>query len=552
MLRAIRSLFWTCPFALTILAASCGDDASSTGGPPTPDDITFGEMGSLVAPSGKGSFRFGAASAATQIEDQNVATDWYLYTEPVADGGLGKGKAFVGDASDGYEMAIEDVALLKEMGLDSYRFSIEWARIEPVKDQIDEAALQHYSDLLDALVAAGIRPVVTVHHFSNPVWVADPRDPDCANGVSDTNLCGFGDPVGGPMILDEIRDHATLLAERFGDRVDEWGTVNEPVNYLLASYGVGAFPPGRRLLLSESNLLEKFVPVVRDYLKFHAVIYDAIKAADTIDADGDGSAADVGATLSVGAWVPARNNAVSEDPDDIAARDRLVYVYHYLFIDSIMNGTFDANLDGTPDEQLPEIKNTLDWLGLQYYFRAGVSAQNAIVPVLNLVPCGSGFDFGACVPPVGGDFTKCVPAMKYEFYEPGIYEELKDFSARYPSLPLVVTESGLATETGQRRAEHVVRELEQIAKARDEGVDVRGYYHWSLFDNFEWAEGFGPRFGLYRVDYDTYARVATEGATVLGDVAKARKLTGAQRREMGGTGPMTAEEGASFGTNCGQ
>ncbi len=539
-------------FLLALGLAACGDDSSTTGGAEPPEALQFGAPGSLASPSGKGTFRFGAASAATQIEDQNPATDWFVFTQPTADGGLGKGQAFVGDASKGYELAIDDIALLKEMGLDTYRLSIEWARIEPVRNQIDEAALQHYSDLLDALKAAGIRPIVTVHHFSNPVWVADPRDPDCMNGVSDTNLCGFGDPEGGPQILEEIAEHAALLAERFGDRVDDWGTVNEPVNYLVFSYGLGVFPPARTLLLSEENLLGKFVPIVREYIQFHAAIYDAIKTNDLVDADEDGSAADVGLSLSVAAWVPARNNAVSEDPADVAARDRLEYVYHYLFVDAIEQGKFDSDLDGVMDEELPEAKGTMDWLGVQYYFRAGVSAQNALLPVVDLVPCLAPLDFGACVPPVNDDFTKCIPSMDYEFYEPGIYEILKAYSARYPAVPLIVSESGIATETGKRRAEHVVRSLEQIAQARDEGVDVRGYLHWSLYDNFEWVSGFVPRFGLYTVDFSTFARTATEGATTLGDIAKGRSVTSAQRSELGGTGPMTEEPGFIHGKHCGQ
>jgi beta-glucosidase len=136
-----------------------------------------------------------------------------------------------------------------------------------------------------------------------------------------------------------------------------------------------------------------------------------------------------------------------------------------------------------------------------------------------------------------------VPVMGYEFYAPGLYTILKEMSARYPALPMVVTEAGIATEDGARRAENVVRVLEQIERARSEGVDVRGYYHWSLFDNFEWAEGFGPRFGLYRVDYSTYARTATEGATVLGEIAGGRALTTALRQAHGGDGPMTPEPG---------
>jgi beta-glucosidase len=544
---------------LLVAAAGCSDDAASgTSTEPPPPEITFGAPGPLSSPAGKGSFQFGAASAATQIEDQNPNTDWYVFTRPEAEGGLGKGKAFVGDASGGYGKAVEDVALLSELGLDSYRFSVEWARVEPQRDVVIQAELDHYGDVIDALRAAGIRPVITVHHFSNPLWVDDPidvaQDPTCPAGPTDENLCGFGHPTGGPLIVEEIREHAARLAQEYGDRVDDWGTVNEPVNYLLASYGIGSFPPGRSHILSltPEGILDGFMPVVRDYLKFHAAIYQAIKENDTVDADGDGIAAEVGLSLSVGSFVPARYNEVSADPADLGARDRVQYIYHYLFVDSVLNGTFDADLDGVAEEQLPEVKGTADWLGVQYYFRAGVTNEPALIPVLELTPCFASFDFGACVPPVNADFTKCVPDMKYEYYEPGIYEVLKDYAARYPSLPLLVSESGLATENGERRAEHVVRSLEQIAKARDEGVDVRGYYHWSLFDNFEWAEGFEPRFGLYHVDYATYARTPTAGATALGEIAKARKLTTATRQSRGGTGPMAEEPGYLPGIHCGQ
>jgi len=514
---------------------ACGGDEPTPGDPP-PAAIDFPASGSLSAPSGQGSFRFGAASAATQIEDQNESTDWWLWTAPESMGGLGNG-TFVGDATRGYSKALEDVDLLVEMGLDSYRFSIEWARIEPARDQIDEEALQHYSDLLDALIAAGITPNVTIHHFSNPVWVDDPRDPDCTTGPSDDNLCGFGHPEGGPMVIEEMRQHAQLLAERFGDRVDDWATVNEPVNYLLASHGVGVFPPGKNKLF---DLLDAFVPVVRDYISGHAAMYAAVKAADTVDADGDGEAASVGLTLSVGEWEPARFNALSDDPADVKARDDLVYVFHYLIPDALSSGKLDVDFDGQPDEDLPDWQGTMDWLGLQYYFRAGVTANNGLIPVLELTPCFSGFDFGACLPPI--DRTYCVPQMRYEYHAPGLYRVLTGFSDRYPGLPLVVSEAGIATNEGARRAENVVRNLEQIARAREEGVDVRGMYYWSLTDNFEWAEGFEPRFGLYHVDYEgDDARTPTEGATVLGAIAAARQLTSEQRSTHGGDGPMTPD-----------
>lgn len=538
---------------LAPLATACGDDAGSGGSGGeggAPAAIAFSPPGSLVSAEGKGSFRFGAATAATQIEDQNQTTDWWAFTSPVSEGGLGKGKAPVGDASNGFSLALEDIALLKELGVDSYRFSIEWARIEPERDVIDEEALAHYDAVIDALVAAGIRPMITLHHFSNPIWVADPRDNECVNGPSDTNLCGFGNSEGAPQIVQEFGEHAALLAERFGDRVDEWGTVNEPVNYLLAGYGIGSFPPGQSNILTEEKLLGEFIPIVQTYLELHAAAYTAVKMNDVIDADSDGSAADVGFTLSIADWVPARDNLVSEDPEDIAARDRIVYIYHHLFLDAARTGELDTDLDGEPDKTIPGVAGTVDWLGLQYYFRSGVTAKNPVLPVVALTPCFGTIDFGACLPPVGGDKTKCIPAMKYEFYEPAVFNLLSDFSSRYPDLPLLISESGLATEVGERRAEHVVRSLEQIALAREAGVDVRGYYHWSLYDNFEWAEGFEPRFGLFTVDYASYERTPTLGATVLGEVAKARELSIEQRTTYGGLGPMTEETGAVIGDRC--
>jgi len=513
------------------LACGCGESAE---GPPPPAPIEFSDIDSLSSSAGKGSFRFGAASAATQIEDKNIHTDWYVFTQPVADGGLGNGE-FVGDAVQGFTRALQDVDLVRELNLDSYRFSISWARIEPQRDMIDEEAIKHYSDLIDALLAAGIKPMVTLHHFSNPVWIDDPRDIACSNGPSDTNLCGLGHPQGAALVIEEMKQHAKLMAARFGDRVDDWGTLNEPVNYLLASQGLAVFPPGKQKLF---KLLDEFMPVMRDYLAAHAQMYAAIKEADTTDADKDGIAASVGMSLSVAEWVASSQNELSQDPLDLAARDNTEYTFHYLVPDALLSGMFDSDLDGVGDTEIPGLKGTVDWLGVQYYFRTGVTG-GGLIPVLEVTPCIGNFDLGACVLPLDRSF--CVPQMGYEFNPGGLLPILEKFSARYPKLPLLVSEAGIATEVGTRRAENIVRMLEQIAGAIDNGVDVRGYYYWSLTDNFEWAEGYEPRFGLYHVDYDSYARSPTEGADVLAAIAAARKLSSEQRARYGGNGPMTAE-----------
>jgi beta-glucosidase/6-phospho-beta-glucosidase/beta-galactosidase len=526
--------------ALLIALAACGSKT-------LPPAIDFGAMGPLVGDAGKHSFRFGAASAATQIEDMNTNTDWFVWTAPPGQGGMGKDH-FIADAVQGYSRDMADIQLVAQMHLDSYRFSIEWARVEPVKGQIDDAAIQHYRDELVALRAMGIRPVVTIHHFSNPIWVGDPRAIGCTGGPTSTNLCGLGS-AGGPQIIAAMAAHAGLLAQRLGDLVDEWGTVNEPMNYLFAGYGAGIFPPGKSSL---GSLKADFVPVVRDYIAAHAAMYKAIKQNDTIDADGDGIAAAVGLSMSVADWEPSRGNRSSNSPDDVAARDRLVYFLDYLFVDALVQGGFDSQLTGSIDETHPEWLGTIDWLGLQYYFRAGVTASPALFSEpISLTPCTGGLDLGACLQTA--ETTWCVPQMGYEFWSDGIRPILIAYAQRYPGLPLVVSEGGIATDVGERRAQNIVRSLESIARARDEnGVDVRGYYHWSLTDNFEWAQGFAPHFGLYSVDAATFARTATTGASVFGDIAAARAVSPDQRATYGGTGAMAVEPGYMRDPFCAQ
>ena len=198
---------------LSLLFAACGsssssDDAGLDAGngevdataPSLPDagpvvEVNWPAMGSPSASDGADSFRFGAASAATQLEDQNADVDWYAWTQPEPEG-LGRGTDPIGDAVRGYSLAVEDVALLTEMNLDSYRFSVEWARFEPRRDEVSTEAVEHYGRLLDALIAADIRPMITVHHFSNPLWVDDPRrvaeGDACEAGPTDDWLCGWG------------------------------------------------------------------------------------------------------------------------------------------------------------------------------------------------------------------------------------------------------------------------------------------------------------------------------------------------------------------------
>src|SRR5262249_10812850 len=151
----------------------------------------------------------------------------------------------------------------------------------------------------------------------------------------------------------------------------------------VAAYAAGSYPPGKIGIL---DIPTNFVPVLRNYLAAHAAMYQAIKRRDTIDADGDGVAASVGFTHSAQEWIAARDGKKSDDPEDVKARDRLLWFYQYLFVEALREGKFDGDFDGVWDEDHPGWKGTLDWLGVQYYFRAGVTGKVASIPVLNLTP----------------------------------------------------------------------------------------------------------------------------------------------------------------------
>ena len=308
--------------------------------------------------------------------------------------------------------------------------------------------------------------------------------------------------LGPQAIVEEIAELGALMAREYGDRVDEWVTLNEPINYLLSAYGIGSYPPGRGGVfdLLDEDAMRALLDTVERYAAAHVALYDAIKANDTVDADGDGVAANVGFVLSVVDWVPSRNGELSDDPRDVAAADNLRYVYHQVFTDAFVHGQWDGNLDRMIEEseQRPDWAGKIDFLGPQYYFRAGVTDSEGFnIPIINGFPCFAGLPVtDACVNVK--DPTKCIPTMQYEYAEDGLSIILEEFASLWPDLPMTVTEAGIATEVGRRRSENVVRTLEQIWKARQNGVDVRGYYHWSLMDNFEWDLGFAPKFGFVR------------------------------------------------------
>ncbi len=524
--------FWFAVAASTI-GLGCGGGSSSSDG-------------SIRIPKG---FVLGAATAAEQVEGGLTGNDWYQFTTLPAF--AGKTHEPAGAAANSYELYDTDHQLVQDMGLDAYRFSIEWSRVMPQKGVFDEHEIAHYHAVLDSVVAHGLTPYVTLHHFTNPVWVDDLRDPQCANGPSDANLCGWSNPE----VAKQLASFCGRMASEFGNQVDWWATFNEPNVYFLSGYTGGSFPPGDFAPLP-SDITGTFSKVFDQYLSAHAQCYDAIHANDTVDADGDGVAARVGLTIATTAYQPVDPT----NPKDVQAAQNSG-APDYSFVNGIVAGGLDRDLDGTIDEDRPAYRNKLDWLGLQYY------RETKVLPFLgkypfNSVPCED--EIATFVGPLGPlvlDLLGCPRAPYPDFPIPNysgpgpyhwgglhapeaLYDVAQLWASRFPSTPLVITENGYGVREqdyaigGSLRAQSLVRHLVQVRRIVDSGIDLRGYFHWSLLDNFEWAQGYSIRFGLYTLDHDTFARTPTEAAGVLSEIAHTRRISPELLAKYGGTGAL--------------
>ncbi len=457
-------------------------------------------------------FQWGAATAAHQIEGGNANNNWYQFE--TLDRYEGATVEASGDAARSYELYEADLGIAAGMGLGHFRLSVEWSRLEPTRDAWDEAEFEHYREVLEQARARGLEPSVTLHHFTEPIWVHDLSSEGCQDGPRDDDLCGWTNPE----VAEEFAEFATEVADRYGELVDRWNTFNEPMVYLIGGYVFGAFPPGDVNLVTQ-DLLDDVVPVLVGLLDGHAGAYQGVHAADLADADGDGVAAEVGFTDAVVWFEPADPG----EPDDVAAAEKAKAFYQYTFADPVIDGLFDHDLDGIADESHPEWAETCDVLGLQYYNRTFVVGVSGF-PVLGGLPCERAIEeqYGLDPQDLGcpeiddNDLTQ----MGYEHYPAGLRLAGAELAARYPATPLRITEQGIATRSGERRAQSIVRHLVELHALIAEGAPVDGYLHWSLIDNFEWAHGFGPRFGLFTVDYETSARLPTLGATIYADIVR--------------------------------
>jgi len=416
-------------------------------------DVVFAEIPErpFATPPPEG-FLWGTATSAHQVEGGNVGSDWVRFeSEPE--------RVASGAAADHWNRVAEDTALMAAIGANAYRFSIEWSRVEPREGRADESAWRRYEEEVAGLRAAGIAPMVTLLHFTLPAWLAD------RGGLTSADF------------PERFADFAAEAARRLGPQVDLWCTVNEPNVQMYQGYVQGVWPPGVR---DTGQAARAFAGLVRG----HAAAAAAIRAGDP--------GSQVGAAINMIVFDPGSRWSL---PDWIAAREADAG-FNWAFYDSIREGRIRLSLAGFPelDEPLPGLAGSADYLGLNYYRRNLVRFTPDAPGLVTILP-GPGPLSDAGV----------------EIYPEGLLRLLRRAWERY-GLPIHVTENGVADSTGALRPAFIRGHAHAIARALEEGIPVRGYFHWSLLDNFEWTEGFGPRFGLYQVDFETLERSPTSGA----------------------------------------
>jgi beta-galactosidase len=386
-----------------------------------------------------------------------------------------------------YELFEGDYDLMQADGHDAYRLGLEWSRFFPSADAeaattVDELIPLADADAVDtfhrkfaALRARGITPMVTLHHNVLPVWVHD--------GVGchvDIDGCTERGWVDRDRIVRLIGLYAGWVGHEFGGDVDRWLTLNEPMATTMAGYlqpgEDRSSPPG--LSMSAPHV----VLSLHNQIDGHAAMYDALKAHDVEDADGDGSPAEVGIVMNM----VDMSAADPDDPEDVAALAHADHLYHRLVLDGITAGSWDADADGVFESTRPELADRLDFLGVNYY-------NELIVRSISFLPLGEAapaFDF--------------LPEFGWEPHPEGLGRVLQ-VASEY-DVPLYVTENG--TPHLDLAEDALVDHVASMWSALDSGVDVRGYFYWSWVDNYEWSHGMNMRFGLYALDQETKERAA--------------------------------------------
>ncbi len=435
------------------------------------------------------SFLFGAATSAYQVEgsplaDGAGASIWHRFTHT-------PGRTPSGDtgdvACDHYRRWESDVELMRELELNAYRLSISWSRVLPEgRGRVNEKGLDFYRRLVDRLCEHGIAPNVTLYHWDLPAALDD---------------------RGGwlnPDVVHWFADYADVMYRALGDRVAMWATLNEPWVVVDSGYLFGVQAPGH------ANLYE--APIATHHLLLsHAAAVERYRAT--------GLKAPIGIVVNLEMKDPA-----SDSPEDVAATARSHTYFNEQYCDPLFLGRYPAGMreifgeawPSFPEAEVARIKTPIDFLGINYYTRCLTAHDASRPPVCErrVVPDGA-----------------TVMTTGWEFYPPGLERTLAWVHERYGAIPLYVTEAGgpfvdvvgpSGAVSDPQRVEVHRANLLGCLSALSRGIDVRGYFAWSLMDNLEWSSGFKHRFGLVRVDFDSQVRTIKASGAFYRDVIRSR------------------------------
>jgi len=456
-------------------------------------------------------FVWGAATAAAQIEgaaheDGKEDSIWDAFARVPGNIAGGDTPAM---AVDHYHRMPQDVALMKELGLDSYRFSVSWARVRPGDRDFSRKGLDFYSRLVDELLAAGILPWLTLYHWDLPQAVEE------KGGWASRDTAS------------RFLDYAMGVHQVLGDRVHDWTTFNEPFCSSFIGYAGGEHAPGRQEPRAALGALH------HQHLA-HGLVVEALRGA---------GAARLGITLNL-------TNAVPLDPSnaaDLDAARRVDALWNRAFLDPILRGSYPADFvedvaghgfeEIVQDGDLAVIHQPIDFLGVNHYHDDQVSGRPITTPQ---PPSIRPVEKKLSSPFVGSPSltfpARDLPrtAMGWEVNPDGLRVLLERLTADYENLPpLYVTENGSSYDDPEpvggrvedpQRVEYLVQHLAAIAQAIDAGVDVRGYFAWSLLDNFEWAWGYAKRFGIVHVDYDTQVRTVKDSGLAFAEIIRDSRI----------------------------
>ncbi|UZQ83209.1 GH1 family beta-glucosidase [Thermoanaerobacter sp. RKWS2] len=426
-------------------------------------------------------FLWGTATSSYQIEgavneDGRTPSIWDTFSKT-------EGKTYNGHtgdvACDHYHRYKEDVEILKEIGVKAYRFSIAWPRIFPEEGKYNPKGMDFYKKLIDELQKRDIVPAATIYHWDLPQWAYDKG--------------------GGWLNKESIKwyvEYATKLFEELGDAIPLWITHNEPWCASILSYGIGEHAPGHK------NYREALI-AAHHILLSHG---EAVKAFREMNIKGS----KIGITLNLTPAYPA-----SEKEEDKLAAQYADGFSNRWFLDPIFKGNYPEDImelyskiigefDFIKEGDLETISVPIDFLGVNYYTRSIVKYnEDSMLKAENV--------------PGPGKRTE----MGWEISPESFYDLLKRLDREYTKLPMYITENGAAfkdevTEDGRvhddKRIEYIKEHLKAAAKFIEEGGNLKGYFVWSLMDNFEWAHGYSKRFGIVYVDYETQKRILKDSA----------------------------------------